>query len=66
MISFFEKHRLVFKFCVSSDVLLNAIGTAGAASSEAKKTLSPLGSSDINSASIDEVKFMPGWIKTYL
>jgi hypothetical protein len=41
---------------LSSNILLNAIGTAGAASSEAKKTLFPLGSSDINSASIDEVK----------
>jgi hypothetical protein len=46
---------LFFKFCVSSDVLLNAIGTAGAASSEAKKTLPSVGFIDIKSVSIDEV-----------
>jgi hypothetical protein len=37
-------------------VLLNANSTAGAASSEAKKTLPRVGLIDINRASIDELK----------
>jgi hypothetical protein len=39
MVFLLREAQVGFKFCVSNDVLLNAIGTVGAASSEAKQTL---------------------------